>query len=282
LIAEVIEQSVRDAKGQGIQFVFAADFQDGKWEQALPEIANNSPSGDMGLITNGYVAYVGLPHPEDNPKPFSYVLATLKKGETQQLQRSPLTALSYNLGQRWLDPIIDYSLPPEQIYSAIPAWKLMQSNHPPELRNLSQQVVLIVPGGYAEAGMGAEQTDTFPAPLAMQHWYRQEDLQGVYRKMTGGEIHAYKLHHLLRQRLVIPVPDIWMILLAAVVGKALVSLSQNRSKQWIIGVLIGGTGFYAILSLELYFSSAAILLPIVLPAAVVWLYVVPSLVKKHP
>jgi hypothetical protein len=271
-------QVVQQATAEGTQFVFATAYENNAWQVALPQITNGNPSADMGFRRY----HMDFPR-SDTPKPLAFVLAELYANgwQTNRTKRSPITSLSYRLHQRWLDPIVDYSLPPSQIYTAVSAWTIIQQANPSELQYLSQQVILIVPGGYAEAGL-AQGQDNFTAPQALRYWYQQQDRQGAYRKMTGGEAHAYKLHHLLRQHMVIPIPDLWLMLLAAGASKGIVLIWQQRSpKRWIVITgLISSTGLYALLSLELYLSSLAIMLPIALPVAVVWLYVLPPYLQK--
>lgn len=113
--------------------------------------------------------------------------------------------------------------------------------------------------------------------LAIKYWYNHP-----HQILTGGEYHAYLVHHFLNQRLVIPLPDLWLILLAALVGAGTVYLEQNRflQRQKIVIVLIAGTVIYSLFSLELYISAAAIALPIFLPISTIWIYVLPRLLKQ--
>ncbi|MBD2091281.1 CHASE2 domain-containing protein [Microcoleus sp. FACHB-1515] len=269
--------AVQNAQQKGVEFVFGADYEQRNWHEALPKIANDSVSGSILFRRN----HMDLPFTGEI-QPLTYVLAQQYQDnwQTDRTSRSPITEFAYWLGQWWLDPIVDYSLPPDQIYTAVSAGKLLQQRNLPELQNLAQQVVIIAPGGYSEAGT-TPGSDNFTAPLAMQHWFEQEDPRG--REMTGAEFHAYKLHHLLRQRLIIPVPDLWMILLTAGAAKGLALLIQKRSprRSTILISLISGSVIYTFFSLELYLASIAILLPIVLPLVTVWLLILPTLKKQY-
>src|SRR5207237_3128507 len=66
------------------------------------------------------------------PQLKAYVTDTTSKdykilfSPTARLQ--PLTNLSYQLRQMWLHPIIDFSIPPEQVYKRLPAWQLLESS----------------------------------------------------------------------------------------------------------------------------------------------------------
>jgi hypothetical protein len=69
-------------------------------------------------------------------------------------------------------------------------------------------------------------------------------------------------HHLLNNRMVVPITDIWMILSAAVVGKALtLSLAQRPQPRHLLLIYLAAiTAGYGVLTLQLYIS-AAVLLP---------------------
>jgi hypothetical protein len=279
---EILSRAIQTANTQGIEFVLGATHNQGVWEIALPELINNNKLGDIGARTY----YMDLPFSEDEIDSLSYTLARTYQTnwQTGRTRRSLITLLSYAFGQRWLDPIVDFSLPPDQIYQSVPAWKLLQQANLPEMQNVSQQVILIAPGGYADSEALEDKSDSFTPPLAVRHWYLQEDSRNAYRAMTGAEFHAYKLHHLLRQRLVIPIPNLWMILIAAIASKRFVALIQKRSprRSVLLLTLTGGSLIYSLVSLELYLTSIAILLPIALPTLTVWLFILPYLKsQKH-
>ena len=101
----------------------------------------------------------------------------------------------------------------------------------------------------------------------MENWYQKN------RLITGGEIHAYMVHHLLNRRLVIPIPDFWITGLAILVGKSLYIFIFNTGKLLRTGLII--TSFLTIVlglvGLEIYLT-ANILLPWLLPVLVFWFY----------
>lgn len=86
--------------------------------------------------------------------------------------------------------------------------------------------------------------------------------------MTGGELHAYLIHQTLNQRFVVPIPDVWMMGLVAIAAKATTLLIQplktSEQRQQLGIWLAGTTVLYAAISLQLYASSLAVLLPIAL------------------
>lgn len=196
------------------------------------------------------------------------------------LHQSPLTGLSSFIGQLWMQPILDFSLPPDRVYTSVPAWKVLSREV--DLSASAHQIALIAPGGYPEAGI--EAPDYYPVPAAMNYWRnRQPDPQvstgdllpleteDVY---TGAEAHAYSIHHLLNRHMVIPIPDVWMVGVAAVLGKyfSLWMMSQQRqSPERRLGLikLSVANVVYVVIGVQLYISSAVVL-PIVLPSLTVW------------
>jgi hypothetical protein len=201
---------------------------------------------------------------------------------TERMRLQTITALSYKFNHRWLQPILDFSIPPNQIYETVPAWQLLEEAdtflQSRSLKNLQQSIIIIAPGGYDEAGIGANGEDNFPLPAAVGYWRNQQQTQEK-RGFTGGEAHAYMTHHFLTHRLVIPIPDIWMILTAALMGKGLSLMLIQHKQRWFL-ISSGLTILYGLLSLQLYIS-AALLLPWVLPSTTFWIYILPQLKRKN-
>jgi CHASE2 domain/CHAT domain len=197
-----------------------------------------------------------------------------------------LTMVSYLFKQMWLHPIIDFSIPPAQAYDSIPAWELLEGGTDPlrrsQLQQLRHQVVLIIPGGYESAGV-EEKKDNYNLPAAVRHWRFWQSPPGSLEQITGGEVHAYMLYQFLNQRLVVPIPDLWMIGMAALLGKGTVLVFQERLRRhrtkWSI-LLASTTAVYGVVSLQLYIS-AAVLLPWFLPSLTFWTYVLPELRRNN-
>ncbi|HEY9631949.1 MAG TPA: CHASE2 domain-containing protein [Coleofasciculaceae cyanobacterium] len=210
----------------------------------------------------------------------------------------PLTNFFYPYRQMWLHPIIDFSIPPQQVYKRLPAWKLLES--PTESLKLDphqQPVVIIAPGGHSEAGINAQGEDNFRLPPATGYWRSQQNPPDEREKLPGGEIHAYLIHHFLNQRFVVPIPDLWMIVVAALLGKGavialenvktetkhrngkhtLLLLSSGRGK-WVLA-MASGTVIYGLVGLQFYITSA-VLLPFVLPVATFWTYILLNQLQK--
>ena len=179
--------------------------------------------------------------------------------------------------QHWLEPIIDFSIPSDRAYDRIPAWQLLDSTRP--IADLSKQIVLISPGDDDRLGMVSGIPDHYSVPAALHYWHPQNWL-------TGGEANAYMIYHQLTQRFVIPIPDLWMMGIAVLLGKGIMLWFEPRSrwtekqrKQYILASA-SATALYGIASLQLYISTA-ILLPVVLPTVIFWIYIFPAFKRKN-
>jgi hypothetical protein len=189
----------------------------------------------------------------------------------------PITNMVYPIRQRWLQPLLDYSLPPQQIYHRVPAWQLLLT---PEqvlqdlgLSSLQGLVVLIAPGGYDEAGFTESGEDNVEPPMAIAYWHQRSPQANAPQGFTGGEINAYMAHHFLSNHLIVPIPDIWMVLLAALIGKGLtIHLAATPLHPGRFGsILAGATAVYGLVSLQLYVSGG-VMLPWLQPSLTLWFY----------
>ncbi len=172
-----------------------------------------------------------------------------------------------------IQPFIDFSLPPTVAYQLIPAWQLLDTSY--QFPQISKQVVLVAPGSDERLGMG-DKPDRFTPPAALAFWQPQQSW------LTGGESHAYMIHHWLRHHLITPIPDLWMVGAAIVLGKAIAMGIAARSLQWnqarklqAMAGLSGLVALYGLISLQLYISMF-VLLPWLLPSAVFLAYVLPA------
>jgi hypothetical protein len=223
---------------------------------------------------------------------------------TARLQ--PLTNLAYRFRQMWLHPIVDFSIPPEQVYQRVPAWQLLESKaDSPVQRQLMatfagkrQPVVIIAPGGYAEAGVSAVGEDNFPLPAALSYWRSQQNPPDPRKVFPGNEAHAYMINHFLNQRLVVPIPDLWLVGIAALLGKGTaLALEKGKgergkgkgkrllfllpdTKGKAVLFLASGTAVYGLASLQLYIT-AAMVLPWTLPVVTLWTYILLALSQKN-
>jgi hypothetical protein len=196
---------------------------------------------------------------------------------------SKFTLFSYRLQQRWLLPILDFSIPPQVAYDRIPAWQLLVADAGTSaLTHLDRRVVILAPGGYAEAGL-ADGSDNFPPPAAVNYWRNRETPPDRRTDIiTGGEVHAYLTYQFLTDQLVIPIPDLWMLGAALILAKCkLLIWFENKKNINIVKILpIYGLFFaYIPISLQVYISQK-ILLPLGFPIAAFSIAYIQILVKE--
>ncbi|MBD2604810.1 CHASE2 domain-containing protein [Scytonema hofmannii FACHB-248] len=258
-----------------------------------PQTAITTNKKQQGVITVADTQALQPPQPQLNSKTnFSQQIEQFLKENnlkhitsftSPRIHLQPITKFSYYFSQMWLHPIVDFSVPPNQVYRTIPAWQLLEnSNKNPAISNLENQIVIIAPGGYGEAGMSKDGEDNFNLPPAIELWRRLENPENSNEVLTGGEIHAYKVHHLLNNRMVVPIPDLWMILIAILLGKTLYFIIQINPHIKLQILLVSGalTVVYGVVSLQIYLSSIAVILPWFLPSLTIWLYVMPAFLRK--
>lgn len=284
----VLAQALQTAVTQkGTQFILAATLENfqstPKWVLALPEIANPKwrIDGDMDLLGDPafYARVIGDTDAETEVLPMAYqlVLTQQRTGMPyrwdERTRLHPVSQFAAAIGQMWLRPLIDFSTPKEQVYQAIPAWKLLKQSEPAKIR---QPLVLISPGGNVDAGVKPGE-DNFISPMALNYWRGT-----VTSKMTGGEVHAYLVHNLLHHRLIIPIPDLWMIGVAGLFSKGMViwltgrkTKSRSRLSAYLLVVPI----VYTAASLQSYLSFA-ILLPWLFPTLIYCTYLLPFILKR--
>jgi hypothetical protein len=299
---KALAAAVQGAVEQQTWLIFSAIL-DGDGELGVsPATGIASPNWMMQGYTDAHPYVVEMPSLAacEQTCPFSYMLALAHAAKqdmpnlphphltraanlrTEFLQRvsevrstsDRLTALKTLQLPLGLQPLVDFSMPPSHVYQQIPAWKLLDPTAAKSLRHLPNQVVLIAGSCDDRLGFSPRQSDCFPAPPATTFWTQQPQL-------TGGEALAYMTHHFLTQRLVVPIPDWWMVGIAALVGKGLVILGDRRNppirprRQRLIRAAIA-SAVYGLVGLQLYIS-AAVLLPWLLPSAVFWAYCLSSL-----
>ncbi|GCL35946.1 putative Chase2 sensor protein [Sphaerospermopsis reniformis] len=250
-----------------------------------------------GLLTLGYQLqqFSDVPQPKlDSQEDFFQQINNFLDRQVQDRSHSQtITRFSYSLYQMWMHPIIDFSISPQSVYQNIPAWQLLENqNIPKNLQNLQDIIVIIAPGGYEEAGLNYDGEDNFLISKfpAIKYWRDQENpinQSQISQILTGGEYHAYMVHHLLTNRLVIPIPDFWIVGIAIFIGKGLnlylvlYLVSRNKSPQLQSLILVTIiTGIYGLISLQVYISATAILLPCLLPSITLWFYIISAIVEK--
>lgn len=298
----LLAHSVRKSVSQGVWLVFAAiDTPSGEVVGVNPETNIADPRWSLEGSINSIPSHLRLPPNKveyNQSCPFAYLLALIwaNSGDLSpsldgdhpldlQLWQQPrknssiarpdlaelgnhwLTTWAAYFGQLWLRPLVDYSIPQQQVYQTIPAWQLLaQSQSIPQ-----DAIVILGPGGYEEAGIS--RSDNYPNPRARRYWQLRGGESGN-SLLVGAEIHAYGVHHFLTGRMVVPVADLWAVLLAAVGAKGLLlwlnhaSVPRSRAIAFLIlTTVLTGWG-----SLQLYITSA-VLVPWLMPTATLWLYV---------
>jgi CHASE2 domain/CHAT domain len=278
--------------------VFATVLNDGK--EASVNDANGIRNRNWTLqgYTESYHFYLELPIDECRETcPISYLMA-LAQLASQEITDLPKPSAGGNIDLRtqlldavktklpakgnltslkqWRplfgqQPIIDFSLPPDKVYTKIPAWKLMENPDANKFPLMSKQAVLIATGNDERLGKVAGQPDRMPIPTAVKYWTEQTWL-------TGGQSLAYTTHHFMRRHFITPIPDIWVIALAILVSKIAVYIIKSKSPltpklrlQILSGALVGVV-LYGVAALQLY-VSAALLLPWFIPSSVFLAYV---------
>ncbi len=297
----ILSQAIQAGVEQNIWFILGQIKTETIDEGVSPEMAqpNWIMEGDINFFP-GFVELLSATETCDQRCPFAYLLALTYRFNSSEnlnsftqpqlknpsfLQTSLFETLSnfseeypqledlYHLKLpkiseffQWFHPIVDLSIPPDQVYETMSAKDLLNGSIP---YGIEEQVTIIAPGGYRKAGTNCAGEDNFTFPLAISFW--QGGLQGSF---TGGEYHAYMVHHLLKQRLVIPIPDFWMILGAAFAGKAtLLILEENKYRQKRLMLILGGTTcVYLLMILQIYISLG-ILIPCLFPIIVFWSYI---------
>ncbi|MCU0533502.1 MAG: CHASE2 domain-containing protein [Hydrococcus sp. Prado102] len=306
----ILANSIRNAiNTKETWFIFASITNEDRDEKPRTDIANPNWSlyGDIIGLPQ-YVRLLSDTSDCDRNCPFSYLLSivytvnqqpkqldlpqlNLKNQtnfqtqlftyiEQQKVENSEFTFLHQfaNLSSTWLQPINDFSIPPDRVYNRIAAWDLLnRSAEALKTLGLNKQIVIIAPGGYPEAGIDESGEDNFPVPLGVKYWRERLAIEAANEdKFTGSESHAYTIYHLLTRRLVIPIPDLWLVGLAAFLGKEVTIILKQYYRQkhqkWLPIGLASATTIYSLICLQAY-VSAGILIPWFLPSTIILIYI---------
>ena len=300
ILAKSIEEAVERDR---TWFIFGAYKQIDEREKGVePETNIGSPNWTLQGYTDGLPNYMTLvPKSSDCIRvcPFSYLLATVhqvdrdtrlqpniysqanlrnsiydrvadeKQDRFIQQAKLPSLIISVHqyLKQQWLRPIIDFSVPTDLVYNRIPAWELLDKNI-----KFKTQIVIIGSGGYSEAGL-SKGSDNLSTPSAIGYWNARKDLRRGETPFTGSEVLAYMTYQWLNRRLVVPIPELWAVLIALLIAKSIkLSLRDNTfTVKWLLIWLFSAATVYGLIVLQLYISNA-ILLPWLLPSAAVVTY----------
>jgi len=183
--------------------------------------------------------------------------------------------------------LMDLSVPPHQVYDHISAREFLnQSFSADRKRKSAQQVSIITPGMYYAI---QDRTVHFPIPPATNYWCNfrknpespgQDCLSKSVEEFTRGEALAYQVHHFLSQHRIILISDLWLVLLAALLGRWMtLTLLKQKQQQWHKKSAIGIPLVYGIIGLQLY-RWPLVALPWLWPALMFWVYVLPILRRR--
>jgi CHASE2 domain/CHAT domain len=171
---------------------------------------------------------------------------------------------SGRLGQFWFQPSVDYSVPPDAVFTILSAHDFSKQMAGLKLTAPAWQsrIVILASDGYDDTGM----QDRFELPGAIGFWQQQGRADRKLSRLTGGEVLAYSTAHFLgQQKWVITVPDFLLLLLVGLLAKGLKSGPSNiRPVDRVFPV-----GIYMLASWQIYIT-AGLILPILLPT-VLWL-----------
>ena len=261
-------------KFQQIPVLFASTFETGTESKISSEVLLTP----LPLATSGYTDmadwYLPILREGDacvNSCPFAIRLSN--PGDPMVTPVNPMTQFSRGFRQFWLQPIQDLSIPSDRIYQSISATELGKID-----RSVLENQIIMVVANYKDAGMTAETPDyTKDIPLAIQ-WGTPLNKQ-MPTRFTGGEQLAYATHHWMTRHFVIPIPDLWTVLMAGTIAKLLQIRGYGRSQRKWVWISFSTLG-YGILGLQLYLS-AKLLLPFFLPSITLILMVFPKFRKVN-
>ncbi|MBV6627285.1 MAG: CHASE2 domain-containing protein [Rivularia sp. (in: Bacteria)] len=207
----------------------------------------------------------------------------------------PITKFSSKFRQMWFYPVVDYSIPKQKIYQTISACELLNtceisSDKQKILNSFDTKIVLIAPGVYSDMDEYEKQAkDNRGLLLAIAYWRDADGWKDFFdgnNTFTGGEMHAYMIHHFINRDLVIPIPDCGMILAVAILGKfiAIKLLIHSESRQFVSYYFTALVLIYCLLSLIIslqIYLSFRILVPWLLPSVTLWNYIRLELKEKN-
>jgi hypothetical protein len=124
-------------------------------------------------------------------------------------------------------PQIDYSAPVENVYVEMQSgFFLSPSARTSEQRKFLAQV-RADPKKYVLIIAPNKSFDGFKVPRALQ--VSSSEILENSNKIPGGSIHAYQLYNLMRRRSIIPIPNLWMLLLTTLACKLILLTTRILS-----------------------------------------------------
>jgi hypothetical protein len=185
------------------------------------------------------------------------------------------------LWQRWLHPIADFSLPPDSIIHRISAYELLEGLSQEDASFLRDAPVVVIGAvGYSDAQGDGWQETGLPEPLATTYWRNRGQDSDPNRKFSKVEFVSYSIHHFFEDHLVIVLPALWAVGATVILCKGvLMAYSlKNPSRLKVFGLLTAVSLLYGLSTLQIviWFN---LIIPWLLPTAVIWVYWLPYL--KH-
>jgi nucleoside phosphorylase len=158
--------------------------------------------------------------------PFAYSLAMMIQARTVSNNDSASQVSDYNskiapsLSFQWLvSPIIDYSKPPDRIYSLISDKQLLEISEDDKAKYLKDRVALIAFGEIIYSD-----NHFLPMPLPITMWSSfgpnnddspERRKKFSSRSFTDAEVHAYIAHQLMNNSIIFRVND-WVVILLTI------------------------------------------------------------------
>ncbi|MBE7385081.1 MAG: CHASE2 domain-containing protein [Leptolyngbya sp. SIO1E4] len=316
--SQVLAAATRRAVGESeMWLIFSAILEGGREISTHADSQIISPNWAMAGYTNAPNWYMALPWGTETCQrecPFPYLLAAAAQASDSQafpqpaLTRQtslrselittlldsdipshqtlarrrilPVTTIGGKFRQRWLRPILDFSLPPDRIFHRVSAYELLVDTVDDETAEaIAQSSVVLIGGvGYVEGGVDPLSTDISPNPPTIAYWRQWKRDDSEEKTFAGVEAIAYDVHHFLQSHYVTPVPALWVVGIAAGLGAGitLYGIPQLNSSRQGLWLLAGATAGYGWLSFQLMIGTG-LLLPWLLPSATVWIYVLPKI-----
>jgi hypothetical protein len=193
----ILAMAMQKAGQQGTQFVIATRQNDaGQTIDLSPRLAgaHRVLPGNIDILDWQVMFPVQPQCQVDCPFAYQLAKAHVEAQEQQGTRSQPANHYTHNLAllpslpSLGLAVVIDFSLPPQQVYQPIAAWDLLERPlNDPRLHQMQQQVVIIASGGYDQAN------DNYSLPLALRY---QIDLNLVFRHLeqepSGSKSLLYK------------------------------------------------------------------------------------------
>jgi hypothetical protein len=196
-----------------------------------------------------------------------------------QRRLSWVTILASQVRGRSLRPILDFSLPPDRVFRRVSAYELLDGTLDDDEATAIAQASVVLVGSllHSEDRVDQRWQELTQTPMTIAYWRRWGRDAGAEPIFGGVEGLAYEIHHHLRSHLVTPVPAVWMVALAALISPplSLYGLTRIPNRRQGLYTLAGITAGWGLVSVQGAIATG-LLLPWLLPGAVLWVYGLPT------